>query len=739
MSSSPESLAEAVKSLAKEEGADLVGIASASRYEGAPAKVKPQAHMPEAKSVIVMAVHHPDASINFGAEPNSNFSGGFQIGMIPKLDTMALRVARFVESQGYAAVPLSCTYYWRHRKVEGVPFDHAASFSHMSAFVAAGLGEYGWHGMVMSPKYGPRQRIISVITDAPLKSDPLYGGEPLCDRCKQCEKACWGKNYGKGKLLSPETISFSIEGKKFEYANVNRWRCFWGEQCHLDMGKLAERESLNESEIYEALDGGVKRAGIGGAGYMCSSLKFCMSKQVRRWDKSKARNPLRAKPAPSGDAKSLKEEIIEKARRAGADRVAILPLASFDCVRKNLYEGFRADEMFKTFKWVLAIARSTPRSLGGESPLAAKNKRPLELLTRGRMMIGTLDIARALDDKGHEAMQAWTWGGSGFNEQAAKLAGWEEGQGDEGRIIIESMLCDAPLERAVERIPSPLEKLGAIKELLDLKSPGLERIDMLGVAKLSSLDPEASAELRKLMPEARSLIVVGAKLLKRVVELAGRQEADCAVSYQYVNYQSLREAFWTAQDIASSLAAKGIQAAPLFEAEVPSRGQPTPYVGTLPDLRAQAPFAAAAGLGFIGKSGFLVSPEFGPRQRFAFVLSSAELPESAPIKGACPQACEECAKACPMKALDASAKADVFPRNESRCEWARVLGMSEGEGSKSAGWELPELPVPESLDDDARKKALARKDPIQVRCYGNPNNGDTQVERCLQACPLGKG
>jgi len=159
----PQELTVAVKQMARALGADLVGIASTSRYGGAPPKVRPQAHLPEAKAVIVMAIHHLDASVDFGAEPNSNFPGGFQIGMIPKLDTIAFRVARGVEALGYATVPIACTTFWHHRQAQGVPFDHAASFSHINAFTAAGLGEYGWHGMAMSPQYGPRQRIISAL------------------------------------------------------------------------------------------------------------------------------------------------------------------------------------------------------------------------------------------------------------------------------------------------------------------------------------------------------------------------------------------------------------------------------------------------------------------------------------------------------------------------------------------------------------------------------------------------
>jgi len=331
----PQELTADVKQMALALGADLVGIASPSRYDGAPPKVRPQAHLPEAKAVIVMAVHHLDASVDFGAEPNSNFPGGFQIGMIPKLDTIAYRLARYVEALGYATVPIACTTFWHHRQAEGVPFDHAASFSHINALSAAGLGEYGWHGMAMSPKYGPRQRIISVITAAPLIPDPLYTGEPLCDRCKLCETACWGENYRPDHLLEPKTISFTIEGKKFEYAHINRWRCFWGEQCHLDMKRLAEREELDEQAIYDALDEGVDRVVQANAGYMCSSFKYCMAKPVRVWDKTKAANPRRRKSAPTGDWPSLRQRILKLAANAGASRIAIRPLADFTSLKPN--------------------------------------------------------------------------------------------------------------------------------------------------------------------------------------------------------------------------------------------------------------------------------------------------------------------------------------------------------------------------------------------------------------------
>ncbi|HPY90831.1 MAG TPA: 4Fe-4S binding protein, partial [Lentisphaeria bacterium] len=109
------------------------------------------------------------------------------------------------------------------------------------------------------------------------------------------------------------------------------------------------------------------------------------------------------------------------------------------------------------------------------------------------------------------------------------------------------------------------------------------------------------------------------------------------------------------------------------------------------------------------------------------------------VTGTCPDGCRLCADACPVNALDvngAGSSTEPFPRHEVRCQWARVMGMTAGEGSAMAGWRLPDLPVPDTLDDASRQAALAQKDPIQVRCYQRPNMADTQVERCLQACPF---
>lgn len=61
--------------------------------------------------------------------------------------------------------------------------------------------------------------------------------------------------------------------------------------------------------------------------------------------------------------------------------------------------------------------------------------------------------------------------------------------------------------------------------------------------------------------------------------------------------------------------------------------------------------AVACGLGEIGMSGALLTEEFGPFQRVAFVLTDAELPETPHAPHSLCDRCGECAKACPGHAI----------------------------------------------------------------------------------------
>jgi epoxyqueuosine reductase len=58
--------------------------------------------------------------------------------------------------------------------------------------IKAGLGEYGRHGLLITPEYGPRVRIGKVFTDLPLAHDrPIsFGVRAFCEVCRRCSNAC---------------------------------------------------------------------------------------------------------------------------------------------------------------------------------------------------------------------------------------------------------------------------------------------------------------------------------------------------------------------------------------------------------------------------------------------------------------------------------------------------------------------------------------------------------------------
>ncbi len=43
--------------------------------------------------------------------------------------------------------------------------------------VACGLGEIGWSKMLLTPEFGPLQRVAFIFTDAELEYDEMYSGE----------------------------------------------------------------------------------------------------------------------------------------------------------------------------------------------------------------------------------------------------------------------------------------------------------------------------------------------------------------------------------------------------------------------------------------------------------------------------------------------------------------------------------------------------------------------------------
>lgn len=57
------------------------------------------------------------------------------------------------------------------------------------AAVAAGLGVFGRHNIVINPEFGTRIVFTVILTELPLGSDPMVEDD-LCDNCNLCVESC---------------------------------------------------------------------------------------------------------------------------------------------------------------------------------------------------------------------------------------------------------------------------------------------------------------------------------------------------------------------------------------------------------------------------------------------------------------------------------------------------------------------------------------------------------------------
>jgi ferredoxin len=227
--------AKAVKEYARACGADVVKIGNIERWEGAPTQMDPRQIMPEARSVIAMAFRVMRGSLR-GIEEGTFFSnysamgyGGLTYIYMPMA---VMNICKFIEDEGYEALPMGHQSDWRAVDGEGylregysrpVAPGRAAPDVMIHLRIAAylsGLGEIGYSKMLLTPEFGPRQRVGIIITEAEIEPDPIYDGPQLCNRCMACVQACPGKAIPKDK-----TVKVTLAGREVEWADIDCEAC----------------------------------------------------------------------------------------------------------------------------------------------------------------------------------------------------------------------------------------------------------------------------------------------------------------------------------------------------------------------------------------------------------------------------------------------------------------------------------------------------------------------------------
>lgn len=178
------SLQDQLEQIAKEQGADLFGIADLATAQGF---VRNQGgeylkKFPTAISIgirlldaVVDELHkHEDRAVIFTYK-------GLYNSVNSRLDHIGLLLARRIQQENYQAYPIPASQTIDPSRLVGV-------ISHKLAANLAGLGWIGKSCLLITPNYGPRVRFATVLTNIPPKTGSLVKED--CKDCSACVSIC---------------------------------------------------------------------------------------------------------------------------------------------------------------------------------------------------------------------------------------------------------------------------------------------------------------------------------------------------------------------------------------------------------------------------------------------------------------------------------------------------------------------------------------------------------------------
>jgi epoxyqueuosine reductase len=173
------SYTEKLKAGIMEMGADLVGVADLEPLKAL--RTDPPDLLDSFCRAVSIAVQLPVAVFEMiSDQPTPIYSTVYQtVNRI--LDEIAFRVASFLQTEGSLSIPIPASQVLDRENWCG-------AISHKAVARMAGLGWIGKNLLLITPQYGSRVRLVTVLTDAHLDVDnPLKN---QCGNCMLCRDAC---------------------------------------------------------------------------------------------------------------------------------------------------------------------------------------------------------------------------------------------------------------------------------------------------------------------------------------------------------------------------------------------------------------------------------------------------------------------------------------------------------------------------------------------------------------------
>ncbi len=160
-------------------GADLVGVADTKSLEEL--ETDPPDLLTPFTRAVAIAVHIPRSVFEPITEHPTPIYASIYQTVNRLLDDIAFGIARRLDDTGYRALPVPASQVLDRNRWRG-------AISHKAVARMAGLGWQGKNLLLITPQYGSRVRLVTVLTDAPVSADGPVANR--CGRCHACVDAC---------------------------------------------------------------------------------------------------------------------------------------------------------------------------------------------------------------------------------------------------------------------------------------------------------------------------------------------------------------------------------------------------------------------------------------------------------------------------------------------------------------------------------------------------------------------
>ena len=290
-----------VKEMARELGADLVGIAAADTLNLFPPDPRwpqtPDRVSPHCRSVIVIALNIPVAVFRCKLAVAVQY---MDQTVLRRMDKVAHRLARRLERHGWPS--FITTGQETDLRYKNGSYGRLST-RHLG--IEAGLGTLGLDVNILTPEYGPRVYLTGILTELELEADaPMTEQVCIGESCSRCLYSCPTdavRHFGLDKRACAKAA------QEFGYStSTNFLRPF------IDKDKDARKEMLKDREIFGFWQGLLRVVGSFGDCPRC--LAVC---PVGNDYHAFLAGPQKAIPEKTG-SKVEKAKGYKAARRTGA-------------------------------------------------------------------------------------------------------------------------------------------------------------------------------------------------------------------------------------------------------------------------------------------------------------------------------------------------------------------------------------------------------------------------------------